>query len=1038
MPTELLGRSDLLRRCAAALAPESGGLLLLAGDAGIGKTALLAELARTSPAARILVGHCVGEGATSLSYVPFVEAFGRLDTEAPEVMDAVVAEYPALARLLPRRVQGEWGSPSAGMAEAVRGALELLARSGPLLVVVEDLHWADDSTRDLLTVLFTRGFSGPVSLVASYRSDDLHRRHPLRSSLVVWSRVRDLVRLEVPALDDDSMGRIVAGVEGRSLPSGVVAGLVRRADGNPFFAQELAAAAVCGAGAEAEDLSRLLLSRVEQLPEDAQEVVRIASVIGRRLRHALLAEAVYDDLLPGERVRHHRACARALSAQPELGSPADLARHAVAAQETGLAYDSSVAAAYHAEKMGGPAEALRHFENALRLRPDEAFVQLTLAAAEAATACGRISRALELLTALRARGDLTGPERARAIGRYLSVVRFTELSIDAVGLVDEALELAAGDEVLRAELLLRRVEALVDSDRRPEALTQAEECLRIADEHDLLDVQFELDTIVARIHAHLGETQESLRRLEERVAGRGDRTDLGVLRALHNIASIHYHGGDLTQALRVYTACAERARRVGLQTAPYALASRALAVGTAYELGEWEEALRLSDHTADTLPEEAAVALDAPRGYVQAARGGREPVLEYERIRRWWENDALYALQSAAACIEAYGFAGDLEAAARVRDEVVEHARALWRRETIAAQVRLDALLLGQLARAGTPPGSGTPAHRALLEQVAVLSADAEAVWGPGSDQPPPDAEGRAWLERARAEAGAARRRLGADVDPAELERAYRAAGELFAERGEPYEAARSRVGAAEVLLAQGRRQEARELLVVAQEVAERLGAQPLLARIDSLQPRGPAPSGLDPSGQGARGCRLGAPTHPAGGRGPRSARAGPKQRRHRQRALHQHQDGQRARLADPGQAGSDEPRGGRRPRARARAHRVTGSTRMPVTVQGSAIGGQPERFSNEASRPRRRAVRCSCSPAGISARSSCSRARRSPIAASTVSAPAGVRRTLTPRRSSASGCRSTKPRRSSRSTRFVIVPLVESVCCTRAPGDSS
>lgn len=865
-------------------------MLLLAGDAGIGKTALLAEVTRRTSAERVIVGHCVGEGAASLSYVPFVEAFGRLDTEAPEVMDAVVAECPGLARLLPRRAVGEWSSPSAGMAEVVHTALESLARIAPVLVVIEDLHWADDSTRDLLTLLFTRGFSGPVSLVASYRSDDLHRRHPLRSSLVVWSRVRRLARLEVPPLDDRSMGRIVQEAQGRPLEPGVVAGLVRRADGNPFFAQELAAAAGRGAGAEAEDLSRLLLARIEQLPEEAQEVVRIASVVGRRLthgliaavadlpdveldrrlrltvehhileptrdggyafRHALLAEAAYEDLLPGERTRYHRVCALALAAAPELGTPADLARHALAAQENDLAFDSSVAAGHRAVQMGGPAEALRHFENALRLRPEEPQLPLVLAAADAATACGRISRAVELLTAATARDDLSPAERARAIGRYLSTVRFTDRPVHRVALVDEALALAADDEPLRAELLLRRVEALLDERRRDEALAQAEECLRLADRLGLLDVQFDLDTVVARILAHRGEAELSLRRLQRSVEDRGDRTDLGVLRAMYTIASIHYQVGNLPQALRVHSACARRAGEVGLQTAPYALASRASAVGIAYELGDWEEALRLSDHSAETLPEEAAVALDAPRGYVLAARGGSEPVAWLDRIRRWWPSDGLYAIQSAAACIDAYGFAGDLDAAVRVHADVVAHVRALWQRDVIMAQVRLDALLLGQIAQALVD--LARPVDPGLDVLVDGLLQDAEAVWGPGSSLPPPDLEGQAWLARARAEAAAARGRLGVPGDTAsgdlgEVAARYREAADLFGRRGDVYEEARCRTGLAHALLDRGERQEAVDLLAGAREVAVRLRATPLIERIDALTPAQAASVSTSPS----------------------------------------------------------------------------------------------------------------------------------------------------------------------------------------------
>ena len=243
------------------------------------------------------------------------------------------------------------------LLEAVHGAVEWLARAGPLLIVVEDLHWADESSRDLLTLLFTRGFTGPVSVLATYRSDDLHRRHPLRASLTLWSRLPGVSRIDLEPLAAPEVARLVRALA--DLPDETVDEVVHRAEGNAFFAEELASAAAQGVTAELSDLSRLLLARVEPLDEEAQEIVRVAAVVGRRVphallervvgasapdlerllrqaiehhvlepfgvdgytfRHALLAEAVYDDLLPSERLRLHRACSAALQDDPLVGT----------------------------------------------------------------------------------------------------------------------------------------------------------------------------------------------------------------------------------------------------------------------------------------------------------------------------------------------------------------------------------------------------------------------------------------------------------------------------------------------------------------------------------------------------------------------------------------------------------------------------------------------------------------------------------------------------------------------------------------------
>jgi predicted ATPase len=371
--------------------------VLLGGDAGVGKTRLLAELVDRSGAAgrRALVGHCLDFGDSALPYVPFTEAFGRLAADAPDVLASLTEAHSALSHLqLGRRLMsgsGTWPAENldrSDLFEAIHGALEDLAASRPLLVVVEDVHWADRSTRDLLTFLFTRSFRGPVAVVASYRSDDLHRRHPLRAAAAQWTRIPGVQRVLLDPLPDEDVRRLV-----RALPTGPLTGLteaevhaiVRRAEGNAFFAEELVGAA----GDSDEDrcsglpvnLADLLLVRLDRLDDRGREVVRAASCAGRRVshallasvltladdqldravrsaveqniltrvgdesyafRHALLAEAVYDDLLPGERVRLHAAYTAALLSHRVDGTAAELARHALAA--TRAAKSASISA----------------------------------------------------------------------------------------------------------------------------------------------------------------------------------------------------------------------------------------------------------------------------------------------------------------------------------------------------------------------------------------------------------------------------------------------------------------------------------------------------------------------------------------------------------------------------------------------------------------------------------------------------------------------------------------------------------------------
>src|SRR6266496_1598207 len=279
----LVGRADELGRLTEALDRARSGrpaAVLLAGDAGVGKTRLLRELTDRARAEGIfvLVGHCVDLGAAGLPYLPFAEALQRLAEQA--AADTTLADAlrsrPALARLLPATEATPAAAASGGddlgqlqLFDAVGSMLAELTTQAPALLVIEDLHWADQSTRALLSFLLTRLRAERLAVVASYRGDDLHRRHPLRP-----------------------------------LPGELVRRIIDRSEGNAFFAEELLEAS------QDQDtdmlptaLADVLLARLEQLPAPVQRVARVASVAGRRVEHELLqqiaglAEAETDEAL---------------------------------------------------------------------------------------------------------------------------------------------------------------------------------------------------------------------------------------------------------------------------------------------------------------------------------------------------------------------------------------------------------------------------------------------------------------------------------------------------------------------------------------------------------------------------------------------------------------------------------------------------------------------------------------------------------------------------------------------------------------------
>lgn len=427
----------------------------MSGEAGIGKSSVLARVARDAGASgwNVAWGHCVGQAGSGVAHLPFTEVVTLLQQISTDVVTEQVTIRPALGVLLPGGREEATTTQSPGqVAESVHALLTAVGDVAPLLVIVEDAHWADHSSRDLLTLLLTRGFSTPVALVVTYRSDDLHRRHPLHETLAVWARIAGVERLDLHPLADTAIRDIVSRDEGRHLDEAVAAEIARRAEGNPFFAEELTASAVSGRPV-AGGLGRVLGARVDQLTPQAQQVVRTMALSGRTVghdlllrvsglpepeleaavadavehhvvetrwppayafRHALLGETVTDDLLPGERLRLHRAYAGALADDPTLGPASELARHAAAAGDLATAVTASRAAARADLVVGGPSGALEHLEQALSWMAESAPERddVSLEASDAALAAGDVMRSVQLL---RDRIEHPGPDQAPSL-----------------------------------------------------------------------------------------------------------------------------------------------------------------------------------------------------------------------------------------------------------------------------------------------------------------------------------------------------------------------------------------------------------------------------------------------------------------------------------------------------------------------------------------------------------------------------------------------------------------------------------------------
>ncbi|WP_406142352.1 AAA family ATPase [Streptomyces sp. NBC_01089] len=364
-----VGRAEELATLGEALSRAIGGepqALLIGGEAGVGKTRLVEEFIETAgrAGAVVTVGGCVEIGADGLPYAPFSTALRALRRQLPDETDAAVeGQEGELARLLPelgdtsRQAHHEDGT--ARLFELTSRLLERIAADRTVVLVLEDLHWADASTRHLLAYLFRTLSRGRLVVVATYRADDIHRRHPLRPLLAELDRLRTVRRIELARFTRSEVRLQLAGILAAEPEAALADEIFARSDGNAFFVEELAVCSgTCSVSGISDSLRDLLLVRVEALSDHAQRVVRFAAEggstveypllaavtrlsedeliealrtavganiliaapdgAGYRFRHSLVREAVSDDLLPGERSRINRRCAEALEADPSL------------------------------------------------------------------------------------------------------------------------------------------------------------------------------------------------------------------------------------------------------------------------------------------------------------------------------------------------------------------------------------------------------------------------------------------------------------------------------------------------------------------------------------------------------------------------------------------------------------------------------------------------------------------------------------------------------------------------------------------------
>ena len=713
----LIGRREELSALSALLAQALGGepsFALISGEAGVGKTRLASELTRRAEAAgfRVLTGQCVELGAEGLPLAPLVDALRTLAQTMPrEELGSVLgpAARRGLAGLLPELaldtdpsafpgLPGE-GPRKSQLLELVLGAMTRLSAVKPVMFVIEDLHWADQSTLDLTAFLVRALRAAPVMLVITYRSDELHRRHPLRPLVSSWERDRSLARFELRRFDRDEVSALLETLLGETPRPDVVDVVFGRSGGNAYFVEELADV-VRSDGDPADlppSLRDVLLTRVDALSTDAQRMLRTASVAGLSVpdrllaevmglgkaelfvtlrevvenhllaveqgryrysfRHALTRDAIYEDMLPGERVELHAAYGEALSKDPGLAGPdgeaalpATLAYHWYAALDLPRALSSAIDAAARATASYAADEALRHLERALEIWPRvpdaEQRTRLDRAevaglAGDAALRTGAAERSKSLLASATAMlPATTDPVRkALLLQRYAITQRYLGEPRDAIATLRQALALLPTGETTRAHAVVLAALATAQSDINDTAgsAETARQAVDAARACGAPDVQAGAAIRLGSSTCYLGEAEAGIEPLHAglRLARDLDIPDTAVSGYILLSDVLEMHGRH-AEAAQTAAEGLQLAVRAGLSQSMYGAYLAANQAEPLVRLGRWAEAGRLIAEALAAQPEGAIRAgLLQLRAEIAAMRGEYEQaVADLREVRR--------------------------------------------------------------------------------------------------------------------------------------------------------------------------------------------------------------------------------------------------------------------------------------------------------------------------------------------------------------------------------------------------------------------
>ena len=851
------GELGELERALGATRAGTGAAVLVAGQAGIGKTRLASELARRARGAgfEVLLGRSIDLVGTELPYQPFAEALRPLGA--------------------PWQAERQAPGSQLRVFEETLALLTGRAASAPVLLVLEDLHWADTSTLDLVVFLAHNLGDQPILLLVTCRADEPSSAGRMRRLADGVRRSGSALVLELGPLERDELTALLTAHTGAPLPTAMADTIATRSEGNPFFAEELLAASGGPGGELPEALRDLLLQRVARLDHQTQDVLRLAAAAGRevgygllratvglpdgalrdslraaveggvlaaepqtgsfRFRHALLAEAIYATILPGEREELHARLAEELARSGAAGA-AELAPHWAAAGRVAEALAASAEAARQAEAVFGLAEAHAHLERALALWqavPDAAeLTRLDLAelcawTAELASRTGAAPRAAELARkAIDLAGEGDPLRMARLydrLGRYLHESGKTDAALSAyehaAGLVPA--QPPSGE---RAQALAALAHGLMLAWRFDESLAIGEQALALARVVGAHAVELLAIRDLGNNFAYLGRGEEGLAHLRLALQLAGEIGDpLALLHVYISLSDVLLMLGRPEESARVAETGLEAVDRYGIDSTVLV----ANYIEALLAAGEWDKADRASAAALRAITANFPYMLLMLRADIELGRG------DFEAARAHLAA-ALATLREDRGLGIYDVFLAELalwerrwtEADQAVRDSLAgaSSRQAAQLRVWFCAKGLRAQAELAALARARRDTGAvGNWLIRAqeLIAVARRAAAEASAVT--------PNAGG--WLALAEAEYARAR-------GPARPE-SWAQAAENWERLGRPSLVAYCRWRQAEALVAAGAsRTEAAGPLREAHAIAARIGARPLLRELELLAQR--------------------------------------------------------------------------------------------------------------------------------------------------------------------------------------------------------